>query len=171
MSYMEEIIAACGGIEQTILWGVVACLAMLCVLFVGKVLKGIGRCALGARNRLREKKKGREELGRRLQYALPDRENAYVRARLQSSLQEEPSAPDIERDKGSVGVRLGYTKKMLARVREATLSPVERLDVEEMAELVATYARMDRWSNGDIKAINEICARLLKLSAKYEIAV
>ncbi len=116
-----------------------------------------------------EGKKRRAEEKRRLKFTLPDKDNAYVRARLNTALQAERTELDLDRE--SAGVRLEYTQKMLSKVKGATLSPIERLDVEEMSGVVALYAKKERWSSSDIRALNEVFARLLKLSAKYEVAV
>ncbi len=116
-----------------------------------------------------ERKSRRKEEGRRLKFVLPDRDNAYVRARLNTTLQTESKEFDL--DKESAGVRLEYAQKMLAKVREVGLSPIERLDVEEMSGLVALYTKKERWSGSDMRALNEVFARLLKLSAKYEVTV
>ncbi len=121
------------------------------------------------RGKIRERKNRRAERARRLQYTLPDRENRYVRARLATALRVE------EREKGvdgrCVGIRLEYAQKMLACVRGEPLTPAERLDVEEMCGFIAACGGMERWTSSDVKAINEVLARLLKLSAKYEINV
>jgi hypothetical protein len=74
-------------------------------------------------------------------------------------------------EKWKLGAKLGYARKMLAKIKEAPLSPVERIDVEEIARLVALYGRKEKWSAADVKSVSEIFSRLLKLSAKYDIAV
>ncbi len=119
--------------------------------------------------KMRERKKRRAETARKVQYTLPDRENRYVRARLATALRVE----EIEKavDKRCVGIRLGYAQKMLACIKEKPLTPVERLDVEEMCGFIAACGGMEKWTSSDVKGINEVLARLLKLSAKYEIAV
>ena len=43
--------------------------------------------------------------------------------------------------------------------------------VEEFAKLLAAYDRKGKWSASDVKTVSEIFSRLLKLAAKYEIAV
>ena len=68
-------------------------------------------------------------------------------------------------------MRLRYTRRMVAKLKEATLSPIERLDIEEMARTLVLMERKEKWSSAEIKMINEIFSYLLKLSAKYEVAV
>ncbi len=174
MSFFQRAIDFFGGDKELLLLASsFLCLTMLAfVLIVGGGYWLSWRIRLAC-VRAQERKKRRAATARRLKYTLPDRENSYVRARLNTALKaetgEEPKL--LGGEKQSVGLRLGYTRKMLARVREAALSPVERLDVEEMARLLALYVGKEKWSGADVKAINEMFSRLLKLSAKYEIAV
>lgn len=111
----------------------------------------------------------RAEIKRQLKFTLPDRENDYVRARLHTALHTERE--DFGTEKGNAGVRIHYARKMLAKIKESQLTPVERIDVEEMARILALYEVKEKWSTSDIKAMSEVFSRLLKLAAKYEIAV
>ena len=121
------------------------------------------------RERIALRREQRAEMKRRVQFTLPDRENSYLRDRLQTALNTEKEEAVLEK-RGSFA-RMGYAKKMLAKIKEAPLTPVERIDVEEFARLLAVYDRKGKWSASDVKAISEIFSRLLKLAAKYEIAV
>ncbi len=116
--------------------------------------------------RVYAKKRARIQAARRLQYTLPDEHNEYVRERLQTTLRREE-----RKDETGAFVRVRYARRMLSLLKGSPLSPVERLDVEEMEKTLALYDEDKRWSGEDMKAVNEIFARLLKLSAKYEIAV
>jgi hypothetical protein len=121
------------------------------------------------RERIAERKARREEKKRRVQFTLPDRENQYLRDRLQTALHTEREEAVLEK-RVSVA-RMGYARKLLAQVKESPLTPVERIDVEEFAKLLAAYDRKGKWSASDVKTVSEIFSRLLKLAAKYEIAV
>ncbi len=162
MAWVEECIEFFGGEERAILAGVYVCLGLLVV----HSLWGVGSLILRWIERRRERKKSRLTAARRVEYTLPERENTFVRSRLNTALNS--SREDKETP---IEVRLGYVKKMLCSVKEAALTPVERLDVEEMSGVVAAYTAKEGWSSADRKAVNEVCAKLLKLSAKYEIAV
>ena len=103
---------------------------------------------------------------------LPEKDNSYVRARLHTALRaEETDAFSIVRksvpyeNRGMV--RLGYAWRLLAGVQDAPLSPAERLEVDALARSFAEYAVCERWDNEQLRAVNELFARLLKLSAKY----
>lgn len=131
--------------------------------------------ALTARRKILERRLYRAEIKRQVQFTLPDKENGYLRDRLRTALHTAEIGGINEElfgtDKKNVGIRLGYARKMLAKVKEAPLSPAERLDVEEMARLIFLYEKREKWSSSELKTVNEIFSRLLKLSAKYELAI
>ena len=111
---------------------------------------------------------------RRVQFVLPDRENAYLRDRLRTALgvvESRGEGKQFAADKKSVGVRLRYARRMVAHLKGEALSPIERLDVEEMARTLIVMEQKGKWSLAEMKMINELFSCLLKLSAKYEIAV
>lgn len=138
------------------------------------ILYGILFAYLLITARIKARKARREEYKRRLQFVLPDKENAYLRDRLHTALKTiegNGERKELSTDKKSVGVRLRYARRMIARIKGAALSPIERLDVEEMSRTLLLMEQKGRWSNGEVKMINEIFSCLLKLSAKYEVAV
>ena len=101
------------------------------------------------------------EQERRLQYGLPDRENAYVQARLNTVLRmdgEEEGLAVSER------VDLGYAKKMLSAV-----SAGERVQAEDVGKSLGGYMQKSRWSAADLRAVNDVFSVLMKLCAKYSV--
>lgn len=119
--------------------------------------------ALIKRGRARKRKRAEE--GRRVQYTLPDSRNTYVRSRLNTALQvKEADAEEVEH-----ALRLEYVRDLLYKLKNAPLSPAERLETDEMAGLLAVYAEKKSWSAWDLRVMNDCFARLLKLSAKYTI--
>ncbi len=167
MRWLDTFVDFCGGEWYALLAVALTCLGLSLLWTVVRISYAVFTLYRMARVRLRERKKVRKERARRLQYVLPERENEFVRARLEGALR----ADEKEELAENVEIKLDYTRKMLARVKEAPLSPVERLDVEEMSGLLALFTRKEKWTASDRKAVNEVCARLLKLSAKYEIVV
>ena len=144
--------------------------ALALLFLIEGFLVGLGYAAvyilLSVRRKIAFRRAQRAQIKRRLQFTLPDRENSYLRDRLHTALQEKKEEIFLEK-----GIRIGYAKKMLAKVKEESLTPTERIDVEEMARLLALYEHKEKWSASDTKTMSEVFARLLKLSAKYEIAV
>lgn len=139
-------------------------LAVFLISLIGIVyapLSGI----LALRRRMRAKRVRVFEEKRRLQFALPERENGYLRDRLRTALQ--PFSPPEEE---GARVSLRYARRMLARVKESPLSPLERIELEETAAFVALLAKKEIWSATDAKSLNEVLSRLLKLAAKYEVS-
>lgn len=112
------------------------------------------------------KKKGRD-----LEYALPQKDNEYIRSRLNTVLRASEEV-SCERDEGyKETVRLSYARKLLARVKQAPLSVAERLETEEIGRAFALYLAKEEWNASDYRTVNGLFSVLLKLSAKYSVAV
>ena len=127
--------------------------------------------ALRVKVKKAERKRLREEEGRRLQFTLPERENEFIRTRLNTVLKE----PKNER--GSC-VREGYLEKpiqlrhaweLLKKVKSASLTTAERLQVDEIDKAFSLYVHKVGWTSEDLRAVNDLFAILLKLSAKYAV--
>lgn len=122
-------------------------------------------CLLALQRMRAERKRRRAEIARRLQYTLPDRENTYVRTRLNTAL----TACQDEETVQALSVKLGYARELLGKVQASPLSVGERLQTEEMGKLLTLYKGKDSWTVKEMNGLNEICAFLLKLSAKYSV--
>lgn len=124
-------------------------------------LLGVGVFAFfRARKRKREERKA---ACRRVEFTLPESQNSYVRARLNTTLREEPISLE------SRGVELAYARELLSRLKGVPLATAERLELEEMGRALAVYGEKDVWSAYDLRAVNDCLGRLLRLSAKYTI--
>ncbi|MBR2442446.1 MAG: hypothetical protein IKB20_05220 [Clostridia bacterium] len=119
--------------------------------------------ALGIKNRIIERKKKRAQIKRRLQFTLPDRENAFVRARLNTVLKPEEDMGD------EPPLKLSYASALLKKLKEMPLSPAERLQASEMENAFSLYVQKEGWTAGDLRAVNDLCSALIKLSAKYAV--
>jgi hypothetical protein len=119
--------------------------------------------ALGIKNRVIERRKKRAEIKRRLQFTLPDRENAFVRARLNTVLKPEEETGD------EPPLKLSYAGALLKKLKEMPLSPAERLQASEMENAFSLYLQKEGWTAGDLRAVNDLCSALIKLSAKYAV--
>ena len=116
------------------------------------------------RRKHREKME-RAEIKRRLQYTLPQKDNGYVRERLQNNLKVE----GVDMEMRKVAVRMGYARALLGKVKAAPLTIAERLQTEEMGDVFTLYREKERWSAEEQRHFNDVCAALLKLSAKYAV--
>lgn len=124
------------------------------------------------RGKFLERKRRRAEIARRLCYTLPDRENTYIRARLNTALQipkENLNADMGASDALEQPVKLEHARVLLSKVKEAPLSQAERLRIEEMSKALSLYLQKESWTIEELRAVNELCASLLKLSAKYTV--
>ena len=118
---------------------------------------------------LARRKKLQAAMFRKVQYTLPEKDNSYVRARLNVALKSQP----CEGSEGMHGetikekVRAEYIKQLLARLQDSPLTKAERLELQENAKLFSVYIQKTDWSAEDIRTINDIFSYLLKLAAKY----
>ena len=162
-------------------WVTIVCLAGVALLWSEAGIKkgitclalltsfgGVGHLLLFGillfKKRLQERRERRAEATRRLSYALPDRDNSYVKARLQTAL----NAPE-EAGAEKYNFTLAHARKLLAKIKESPLTAVERLETEEMSRLLALYVQKERWTADDLRIANELFARILKLSGKYAV--
>ena len=161
--------ALLGGVGVAVAFGCADGKAVWVGLSLLLVFGGVGYlllfCALTARKVISTRKANRALVERRLQYTLPQRENMYVRERLDTALQVQSG----EENEKKMKVRLGYARALLYKVQAAPLSTAERLQVEEMAKAFPLYREKETWTAEEVRGVNEWCAALLKLSAKYTV--
>lgn len=156
------IMVACYDVGEIAAW-VSVCLCLV----LGGVLYLLLFSALRLRKMAAERKKRRAEISRRLQYTLPDRGNGYIRERLKTALKVD-DAPENE-EENKVSVRLGYARALLCKVQEAPLTVAERLQTEEIGKIFTLYKGKEGWKTEELRNLNDLCATLLKLSAKYAV--
>ncbi len=147
------------GIAKEVAWAGVSLLLVfggsVYLLLFGMILR---------RERVAKRKKMQAETAKRVEYALPQRENAYIRARLQDGLRVENEVKTTQ-----VRARLGYVRALLGKVKSAPLSIAERLQAEEMEKILSLYRGKTVWTVEELRGMNDMCAALLKLSAKYTV--
>lgn len=119
--------------------------------------------ALRAKEKRDTRRRQRQEIERKVEYALPEKENTFVRERLQTALQ-----PIEEKGDGQPPHFL-HAQKLLWKVRCAPLSVAERLEIEELSQQLKTYLEKEMLSAEEVRKVNDIFSRLLKLSAKYAV--
>ncbi len=163
MTWLTTLLEFVGGVDFATLFIACACLLLLLLREITCFFKR----ARDYKRQAQARKKERLQALRSLEFILPEKDNDYVRERLRTTLREE----EKETQKTGVPVRLQYATQMLTLLKTSALSPAERLDLEEMEGLLALYEEDSPLSSEETKAVNEVFSRLLKLSAKYEIAV
>lgn len=120
------------------------------------------------KNALRKKQKREEmkERERRLQFTLPDKNNVYLRMRLNTVLR---SGVNVEETEHLNGVCFLHAQTLLAKIKEAPLSPAERLETEELSALFQMYKDKEKLTAAEVQTVNQTFSRILKLSAKYAV--
>ena len=145
-----------------------ACLAILAIF--GGALYLLLFFTLTIIKKRKEKNAERQAYARRLQYTLPDRENSYVRTRLNTVLRvEEP--PETRATIAQKYFRLEHARNLLRAVQEKPLSAVERLETDELSALFSLYAKKEKINSDDLQMLNDAFSRVLKLSAKHDVCM
>ena len=100
----------------------------------------------------------KEDRLKKVQYLLPSQANPCFARRLRSSNDGEGEA-----------LPLSHVRELLVKIKASPLSQAELLEVCDMEKSLALYALKSKWSTEEYSAVNEMFARLLKLSAKYAV--
>ena len=159
------------GTERAVL-STVSCLVGLC--FMTAFVYVLLTCALIIRAVVLRRKKRRAEILRKVQYTLPEKDNSYIRSRLNTALNAAnvPTHKEmpLPKDEGvKEDFQAGYARKLLAKLQEAPLTKAERLEMQEVSRLFSAYLKKSRWTVEDVRLINDMFSYLLKISAKYAI--
>ena len=125
-----------------------------------------------ARKRIKTRREKRAIIERKLKYTLPDKDNTFVRTRLNTVLKEtEEGEGRKEEARVEKCFCLEYARKMLNAVKNARLGVAERLEITELSALFELYLKKSDWGVSEVKTVNEVFSRVLKLAAKYSVAV
>ena len=118
-----------------------------------------------------EKRAKKEKLvqeRRKAVFTLPDRENSFVRDRLNGSLRvEEEAVNEREYNLEDGKLRLNHVRDMLTKLKAAPLSAGDRLETEEISRLITLYATKERLTAKEIRDLNDCLSAILKMTAKY----
>ncbi len=115
----------------------------------------------------REREKREELLRRESYFTLPDRENEFLRERLQTRLKIPPEGKAQEEEVEKTEIRLEYARSLLTKLKATSLSASDRLETENLSKLLTRYALSEEKENA--RAIGECLMKILKLSAKYAV--
>ena len=120
-----------------------------------------------------EKRAKKEKLvqeRRKAVFTLPDRENSFVRDRLNGSLRaEEEAVNEREYNLEDGKLRLNHVRDMLTKLKAAPLSAGDRLETEEISRLITLYATKERLTAKEIRDLNDCLSAILKMTAKYSL--
>lgn len=121
-----------------------------------------------AKQRRALKKRQEQERLHAVQFTLPDRDNAFVRGRLQTALNggsaQVQSALEGEKP---LAEHFSHAQKLLEKLKGEQLDFGDRRQAEDMQKMLDGYMQKESWTSEDVRAVNEAFNALLKLSAKY----
>jgi len=119
------------------------------------------------KKRRQKRKRERAERARRLQFSLPDKDNSFLRARLNNVLKTPDKDENFQSPIEADGVRFAYVQEMVQKALSAPLSSSDRFDLEETAKLFKAVSLREKWSDKDVRIMNDCCLKTLKVLAKY----
>lgn len=126
------------------------------------------RFFLAIRVARRRRREGRKAWERRAVFTLPERENTFLRDRLNGPLKpQESGAPDF--DPTEAKLELSHARKLLSKVKAAKLTPADRLETQALSRRLTGYADKERLSKEEVSALNDCLLELLKTAAKYAV--
>ena len=128
----------------------------------------MGTLAFGLVKRIvRLLKKRRHDFSweRQVEFALPDRENTYVRSRLATVLNTE--SVEAQECEETLPITFTHAQSLLHSLWFAPLSQAERLEMQTLESDLKKYGERTRFNSKDVRKLNDLFARLLKLSAKH----
>lgn len=136
--------------------------------FIAAGFYALMTCGLICRAHILRQRKRRNEILRKVQYALPEKDNSYIRERLNTVLQSTPTdKTQSQTISNKEAFQTAHAQKLLQKVQEAPLTKAERLEMEEVSRLFSAYLKKSRWTVEDVRLINDMFSYLLKISAKY----
>lgn len=140
-------------------------IATACVLYLFVAL------CLHIRKAWQARKRKRANWEKKLQFTLPDKDNAFVRARLNTvlSLQEKTDDAEWVEERKQDSFTLSHARELLVKLKNKNLSLADRLETDEIAQTLKLYVRKENLTANDLRAVNDTLACLLKLSAKYAV--
>ena len=121
------------------------------------------------KKRLKKRRDYRRKIERKLHFTLPDKENAFIRTRLNTVLQVADVSSDNE-NRAEGYFRFEHARRLLLAVKNAELSNTERLEITELFALFELYAKKTEWNSTEVRTVNDAFSRVLKLAAKYSVA-
>jgi hypothetical protein len=117
----------------------------------------------------RKRKKARKaERARRVEFALPEKDNSFIRERLFSVLQDPKNKID-PKQYTEENLQITYVQDLFVKLSTAPLSVAERLSVEDTAKLLKAVFSRGKWTAEELRIMNDCFSSLLKISAKYAV--
>lgn len=107
---------------------------------------------------------------RQAMFTLPDKENSFVRDRLNTALRanaDEEITPKKNYDMEEGICSLNHVRDMLGKLKTTPLTPGDRLEAEGISRMLTLYATKNRLTAKEVRELNDCLASILKMIAKY----
>lgn len=122
------------------------------------------------RKRRRLKKQAeRERVHRETVFTLPDRENSFLKDRLNTRLRPAEPNGTITVGAQECGLKLAAVRETLSALKAMPLSVAERLATSAISRGITACAVKDELTAEEVRQINECFCDMLKLAAKYSL--
>ena len=125
-------------------------------LFIGGILR--------VKSRVEKRRQARRAIERKLKFTLPERENTFIQARVNTALN--PETQNVV-NQPTEPIPLSHALALLADLREKQLSTADGLTCAELSAILSLYKEKSLWTSKDSQDINVALAGILKLTAKY----
>ena len=142
-------------------------LLLLILILIFLLVKEFVRTMSALKRKMRAKRQAKMQEKRAVAFALPDRENAFIKERLHQVLDVVDTV--IEKGKVQTAFEFLYARKLLGKLRDKPISATERLELMEMLAFFDASLQQKSWSINDLRAVNDSFSRILKLCAKYSV--
>ena len=139
--------------------------AILCVY--GGTAYLILRFILSVKRKIIARKAKREQVERELQFTLPDKDNSFVRARLNTVLKPQKTE-DVETSEIQK-IEFAHAKALIEKLKACRLTTADGLKIQSLIETIGTCATSSTCTTSELNQLSEAFSTLLKLSAKYAI--
>ena len=96
-----------------------------------------------------------------MEYSLPEQGNEYLRCRLEKGKSER------EEERENTIVELSYIRELLAKLKAAGVSAVDRMTAEELSKQLTMYASKDGLTARERVALGDCFSAVLTMAAKY----
>ncbi|MBQ8884923.1 MAG: hypothetical protein IJY62_00900 [Clostridia bacterium] len=139
------------------------------LLFASIGISSVFFLCLYAAFRRRSNKRAKNKIDRTEVFTLPDRENTFVRDKLNTTLNyvSEQRADDYNMEEERL--RLDFVRTLLQKLKKAPLSVGDRLEVNAVSQKITRYALQNRLTTEETRDLNDGFSLILKMSAKYSL--
>ncbi len=150
--------------EERLFFMAVVALTLSAFCFLCLAIIGI----LRIKKRRKIKREERAKKARNLQFSLPEKDNEFVRERLFHVLKNDKKESDNTKYKEE-NLQISYAQNLLEKLANAPLSFAERMETQDIANLLKITFSRGEWTAQELRVINDCFLSLLKISAKYAV--